>query len=359
MGPHETYMARAIDVAREPMTTSPNPRVGAVVVRDDEVLTEGMHRGAGTPHAETEALARVDARGATMYVTLEPCVHQGRTPPCAPVVVASGVACVVVAIEDPDPRVAGAGLRYLRDHGVEVITGVLEHEATQLNRAYLHQRSTGRPLVTVKLALSLDGKLAASDGSSRWITGPAARRRVHERRAECDAILVGTGTVLADDPALTARDVGASRQPVRVVCDGSGLVPPGARLFREPGEVIVATTLACPQETQALWKEAGAEVIVVDQDEAGDVDLRALLLMLSGRGWLEICCEGGAALATSLLRTGLADRLELYRGPVFLGADGIGIGPLGIPSMDVAPRWKPVYRSELGPDTLTVLEREA
>ncbi|HWC14383.1 MAG TPA: bifunctional diaminohydroxyphosphoribosylaminopyrimidine deaminase/5-amino-6-(5-phosphoribosylamino)uracil reductase RibD [Actinomycetota bacterium] len=351
------YMDRAIELARSPVATSPNPRVGAVLVRDGVVLGEGVHLGAGMRHAEAMALEGVDARGATMYVNLEPCAHQGRMPPCAPALVEAGVGRVVVAIEDPDPRVSGAGVAYLRDQHVDVVTGVATAAATQVNRAYLHQRQTGRPLVTLKLALSLDGKLAAADGSARWITGPEARRRVHARRAECDALLVGAGTIAIDDPALTAREVRATRQPVRVVCDGSGRVHPSARVFAESGEVIVATTIACPQETQAAWKEAGAEILVVDQELDGRVDVRALFRMLADRGWLEIYCEGGAALATSLLRSQLVDRLELYQGPILLGGDGVDLGSLGIPAIESAMRWSPVMREQLGPDTVTVLER--
>ncbi|MGH2807694.1 MAG: bifunctional diaminohydroxyphosphoribosylaminopyrimidine deaminase/5-amino-6-(5-phosphoribosylamino)uracil reductase RibD, partial [Actinomycetota bacterium] len=201
------FMARAIELARIPLHTSPNPRVGAVVVRDGEVIGEGYHFGAGRPHAETEALRGVDdARGATVYVNLEPCMHRAETPPCAPALVEAGVARVVAALEDPDERVRGRGFEYLREHGVEVTGGVMAAEARALNAAFIHQRTTGRPLVTLKLALTIDGRLAASDGTSRWVTGPEARAVVHRRRAETDAILVGSGTVLADDPSLTARD---------------------------------------------------------------------------------------------------------------------------------------------------------
>lgn len=354
---HERYMARAIELAQSPVSTTPNPRVGTVLVRDGLVIGQGAHLGAGTPHAETVALEGIDARGATVYVNLEPCIHQGRTPPCAPALLAAGVRQAVIAIEDPDPRMSGAGIRHLRERGVDVVVGVLADRARQLNRAYLHQRISGRPLVTLKLALSLDGKIAAADGSARWITGSDARRRGHARRAECDAVMVGAGTVIADDPLLTARDVGATRQPVRIVCDAAGKVSSSARLFVQPGEVIVATTIACSQEVQASWKEAGAEVVVVDQDDNGMVDVTTLVRMLSDRGWLEIYCEGGGALATSLLRAGGADRLELYRGAVLVGGDGIGLGSLGVTDMDSAGRWRRVGHEHLGPDDVTTYER--
>src|SRR5687768_16450232 len=193
-------MTRALELASRPPFTSPNPRVGAVVVRDGRVVSEGIHEGAGTPHAEVRALDGVDAIGATLYVNLEPCTHHGRTPPCAPAVIEAGIARAVIAIEDPDRRVAGKGIEMLRAAGLEVVVGTCAQAAGDLNRAYLHQRATKRPLVTLKLALSLDGKVAAANGSSKWITGAEARARVHARRLECDAVLIGAGTVLADDP---------------------------------------------------------------------------------------------------------------------------------------------------------------
>ena len=210
-------MHRALALARSAPFTSPNPRVGAVIVKEGSIIGEGAHQGVGTAHAETAALEGAgDVRGATVYVTLEPCNHHGHTPPCAPALADAGVARVVVALEDPDDRVSGAGLELLRSAGVEVSTGLLEHQARLLNAPYLHHRTTGRAYLTLKLALTLDGRMAAPDGTSRWITGDDARDYVHRRRLEADAVMVGSGTVATDDPALTVRAVPAGRQPAAV-----------------------------------------------------------------------------------------------------------------------------------------------
>lgn len=353
----ERYMTRALELASRPPFTSPNPRVGAVVVRDGEVVSEGVHEGAGTPHAEIRALDGVDARGATLYVNLEPCSHHGRTPPCAPAVIAAGITRVVVAIEDPDPRVSGKGIEMLRAAGIIVETGACARAAADLNRAYLSQRTTTRPLVTLKLALSLDGKMAAANGSSKWISGAEARERVHARRLECDAILIGAGTVIADDPRLTVRDVPAPRQPVRVVLDATGRVPATSLVFAE-GETIVMTTDLAPQAQKTRWKEAGAEVVDVSATPDGRVDLEAVFENLGARGWLEVYCEGGAELASSLLRADLVDRLELNYGPLLIGGDGIGLGVLGTDTIEDATRWRTVDVSRLGDDVIAVLERD-
>ena len=349
---HERFMAQALDLARIPPATSPNPRVGAVIVRDGEVIASAYHAGAGHPHAEAVAISSTDVTGATCYVTLEPCNHHGRTPPCAPALVAAGLSEVVAAIEDPDPRVDGAGIGYLRDHGVRVTTGVLGDSATQLNLPYLHQRRTGRPLVTLKLALTLDGRLAAPNGSSRWITGEASRARVHARRLEADAVMVGSGTVLADDPSLTVRAVPATRQPARVIVDSTGRVPSSARVFGGGGDVLVATTETCAHDVQTSWKEAGADVVVVP-DRGGHVDLAALIDSLAGRRWLEILCEGGGTLAAALISNGLAGRLEMYYGPVVLG-DGASVAPFGISDLPEAPRYRLVELERIADDVRAV-----
>ena len=352
----EHYMARALELAARPLRTAPNPRVGAVLVRDGEVIAEGYHSGAGSPHAEVVAIEGHDVAGATLFVNLEPCLHQGRTPPCAPLIVESGIARVVIAMQDPDERVRGRGVDFLRARDVAVTDGVLADDANRLNRAYVHHRSTGRPFVTLKLALSIDARLGARDRSARWITGEEARKRAHYRRAEVDAVLVGVGTVLADDPQLTSRDAGATLQPVRVVVDARGRLPRAARVFG-PGEVIVATSNTAPHEQQVAWKEAGAEVLVLPGDERG-VDLPALIADLGRRGMTEVFCEGGGELATSLLRAGLVDRLEVHQGGVLLGAGGPEIGDLGIESMAETPRWKRVAVESVGDDVIVVWERD-
>jgi diaminohydroxyphosphoribosylaminopyrimidine deaminase/5-amino-6-(5-phosphoribosylamino)uracil reductase len=259
----EVFMRRALELAARAVRTYPNPKVGAVVVRNGNVIGEGFHRGSGQPHAETEALRGIDAGGATLYVNLEPCNHQAGTPPCAPAVAAAGIKRVVVATEDPDERVSGRGIAFLREQGVKVDVGVLHDEARALNAPFLLHRSEGRSFLSLKIATSIDGRSAAPDGTSRWITGSKARRLVHERRRASDAVLVGAGTVLADDPALTVRDVSTERQPLRVVVDARGRIAPTARLFSEDGDVMVATTDASTHERHMGWKEAGAEVFVI------------------------------------------------------------------------------------------------
>lgn len=358
MSNDEHFMRRALQLAARPPYTSPNPRVGAVIVRDGKIVAEAAHEGAGRPHAEAVALERTEqASGATLFVNLEPCIHEGRTPPCAPAVVSSGIGRVVVAHEDPDERVAGAGIRYLRDSGVDVVVGVLEDPARALNVTYLHHRRTGRPYVTVKLALSIDGRLAAPDGTARWITGEKTRREVHLRRRAVDAVMVGAGSVIADDPALTVRQVPTSRQPARVVVDARGRVDPGAALF-DDGEVVVATTDGASHERQMAWKEAGAEVMVLAADASGMVDLGELLGRVGERGWLEVYCEGGAALATSLLRDDLVDRLEIHHGPILLGDGGPSIGALGIATIQEAVAWRTVDAYRVGNDVVAIWERE-
>ena len=354
----EIFMARALELARGAPFTSPNPRpnprVGALVVRAGRVVGQGRHEGPGDRHAERVALDGVPAAGATLYVTLEPCVHHGRTGPCAPELVGAGLARVVVGMVDPDERVAGRGIAHLRAAGIEVDVGVLETEARLLNAPYLWQRTRRRPLVTLKLALTLDGRLGASDGSSQWITGDEARAAVHRRRAQVDAVLVGAGTVLADDPSLTARAAGAARQPVRVVADSRGIVPPTARAIAGPGEVIVATTARCSHERQTAYKERGAEVLVLEETAAG-IDLAALLDHLGGRGYLEVLCEGGATLATELVRVGLVQRLHLFYGPLVTGG-GPALDDLGIATLAHAPRWTLREAGRLGSDFFARLD---
>lgn len=353
----ERFMTRAIELARSAPYTSPNPRVGAVLVRDGAIVAEGVHMGAGTSHAEAVALETADARGATLYVNLEPCVHRGRTPPCAPAVADAGVGRVVAAVADPDPRVAGRGLALLRDRGVEVTSGVLEQDAERLNAPYLHQRRTGRAFLTLKLAFSLDGRLGAPDRTSRWITGSLAREHVHRRRLAADAVMVGSATVALDDPSLTVRAIEADRQPAVVVVDGSGRTSPEASVFRGHPEVIVATHPSVPHESQMRWKEAGAEVLVLPATRPVGVDLDALLAYLGRRGMLEVYCEGGASLSTRLLSLGLVDRLELHHGATILGEGGPVIGDMGVRSMTDACRWALADCEVFGDDVVATYEK--
>ncbi|HEX2058288.1 MAG TPA: bifunctional diaminohydroxyphosphoribosylaminopyrimidine deaminase/5-amino-6-(5-phosphoribosylamino)uracil reductase RibD [Actinomycetota bacterium] len=349
----ERYMQRAVELAAAPPFTLPNPRVGAVVVRDGIVLGEGAHEGPGTAHAEAAALEGIDARGATVYVTLEPCNHHGRTPPCAPALVAAGVRRVVATTEDPDPRVAGSGFDLLRRAGVDVEVGVLRERAERLNRAYFHQRRTGRSFVSLKLALTLDGNMTAPDGSSQWITGSEGRRVVHARRLECDAVMVGAGTVVADDPRLTVREVPAPRQPLRVIVDAAGRVRPDAAALGDGS--LVATTQRAPHERQIAWKESGAEVLVLPEDDRG-VDLAALLDALGDRRVVEVFCEGGPRLASSLIRGGLVGQLELHYGAVLTGG-GLSLDDLGVTSIDDGHRFRLDDLKVLGNDVVVTMVR--
>jgi len=351
-------MERALELAALAPWTSPNPRVGCVIVRDDSIIGEGSHQGAGHPHAETEALADLDARGAVMYVTLEPCAHVGRTPACAPAVVAAGIKKVVVASLDPDPRVDGAGVRILEESGLTVEVGLLEEEARSLNAPYLHHRSSGQAYLTLKLALSLDGRLAAPDGSSRWITGEKSRARVHARRAEADAVMVGAGTVAADDPSLTARPESVLRQPLRVIVDGRGSVAPSARIFETGGHVLIFTSAKTSEVRLAAWQERGAEVIVLPS-QSGNVAGSDVLAELGERSVVEVICEGGGDIASGFLRDDLVERLELYYGPVLLGNGGTALGDLGVRSIEEAKRFRTTKVQRLGDDVLMIQERSA
>jgi diaminohydroxyphosphoribosylaminopyrimidine deaminase/5-amino-6-(5-phosphoribosylamino)uracil reductase len=317
-------MRRALEFAeRGRGLASPNPIVGAVVVKDGHVVGEGWHEGPGTPHAETAALraAGSEARGATLYVTLEPCDHQGRTPPCTAAIVRAGVATVVAAMKDPNPVVDGRGFARLSEAGVDVVTPVLAEAAARQNEAFAKHIRTAMPLVTLKMAATLDGKVAARDGSSRWITGEAARARAHRMRAGADAILVGAGTALTDDPALTVRDPAYRGAPkLRVVVDARGAVPATGRLFSGEAPTLVATTEQAPEDRRRSWAAAGAEVVVFDA-EAGRVPLRSLFAHLGKRDVQSALLEGGPTLAWSAVREGLVDRIVLFLAPKALGGD--------------------------------------
>jgi diaminohydroxyphosphoribosylaminopyrimidine deaminase/5-amino-6-(5-phosphoribosylamino)uracil reductase len=322
-------MAHALRLAHEGLyTTAPNPRVGCVVVRDAQVVGAGFHRRAGEPHAETLALAAAgaSARGATAYVTLEPCRHTGRTPPCTAALIAAGVARVVAAMEDPDPRVAGQGLRELAAAGVATACGLAEQAARALNAGFVSRLSRHRPLVRIKLAMSLDGRTAMAGGESRWITGPAARRDVQHWRAQSGAVVTGIGTVLADDPALDVRPEEMTprarrlaqplRQPLRVVMDSRFRTPPGARLLHRGGEVLIAGS-APPDPLQARLRKH-AELLVVEGAGKRPSPL-ALLEVLARREVNDVLVEAGPALAGAFVREGLADELLIYAAPTLLG----------------------------------------
>ena len=298
------------------------------------------------------------AQGATAYVTLEPCSHWGQTPPCADALIAAGLRRVVVALEDPDPRVAGSGIEGLRKAGLAVERGLCAAEAAELNAGFLQRVRLGRPLVTLKLATSLDGRIATASGESRWITGSAARERAHLLRATHDAILVGTETVLADDPQLTCRLPGlAGRSPLRVVLDRQLRIPPSARLLADARQVPtwIVTLGSSDPARQELFRNAGIEVIAAEPDAAGLIDLSSALGLLGDRGLTRLLVEGGGRLAAALLRADLVDRLVWFHAPLLLGSDGIpavaGLDPNGLAGM---PRFEQLATEFVGEDVMTV-----
>lgn len=326
-------MTRALALAARGLgRTHPNPAVGAVLVKGGRVVGEGYHRRAGEAHAEAAALRSAGRRaaGSTLYVTLEPCTHHGRTPPCADAVLAAGIARVVVGVVDPNPRVRGRGIRRLRRAGLAVSVGVGGQRCRQLLAGYLKWIETGRPLVVLKLAASLDGRIATAGGASRWITGAAARRRAHELRNRLDAVMVGAGTILADDPRLTCRLRGG-RDPIRIVVDGRLRVPPRARLLRQrsPAPTWIFTARGAPRRRVAALTQADATVISLPGWHT--VDLRRVLREVGRRGVTSVLLEGGATLAAAALRARLVDRLVLFLAPVLIGGDGVpAIGPLAV-----------------------------
>ncbi len=318
-------MARALQLAERGLwTTSPNPRVGCVLVRDGEVVGEGWHERAGEPHAEVHALRAAGelARGATAYVTLEPCSHHGRTPPCAEALIAAGVARVVAAMGDPNPLVAGQGLAMLKAAGIATASGLLENEARELNIGFVSRMTRGRPWLRLKVAASLDGKTALNNGISQWITGPAARRDGHRWRARACAIVTGIGTVRDDDPQLSVREVDTPRQPLRVVVDSKLETPPTAKILRG-GAVLVAAAVDDEKRANSL-RAAGAEVVVLPNPH-GKVELKDLLEELGRRGINEVHAEAGFKLNGSLLREGLVDELLLYLAPCLIGHAASGL----------------------------------
>ncbi|AIX50442.1 MULTISPECIES: bifunctional diaminohydroxyphosphoribosylaminopyrimidine deaminase/5-amino-6-(5-phosphoribosylamino)uracil reductase RibD [Pantoea] len=342
------YMARALELARRGrFTTTPNPNVGCVIVRDGTIVGEGWHQRAGEPHAEVHALrmAGEQARGATAYVTLEPCSHHGRTPPCCDALIAAGVSRVVVAMQDPNPQVAGRGLWRLQQAGIEVSHGLMMAEAEALNRGFLKRMRTGFPWIQLKLGASLDGRTAMASGESKWITSAAARRDVQQFRAQSSAILTSSATVLADDPSLTVRadelsdsvlqqlDTQTLRQPVRVVVDSQQRVTPQHRLIHQPGESWLMRT--APDD--AAWPESVTQIAVPPRGE--QLDLVAMMMLLGQRQINSVWVEAGAGLAGALIQAGLVDELIVYIAPILLGDAGRGLCTLpGLEALSAAPR---------------------
>ena len=321
------FMARALQLARRGMyTTDPNPRVGCVIVKDGKIIGEGWHERAGQPHAEINALSQVGqqhARRAGVYLTLEPCCHYGRTPPCTDALVKAGVGRVVAAMRDPNPQVAGKGLQELERHGIRVDAGLMESEAAALNPGFISRMKRGRPYVRVKLAASLDGRTAKADGESKWITGEAARADVQKWRARSSAILTGVSTVLADDPSLNVRSMNIGRQPLRVVVDSRLRMSPASRMLRGDGKTLVVTANEDMKLAEAL-KRAGADVAPMPTAQK-TVDLDALMRHLAWLEVNEVLVEAGATLCGALLRANLVDELVLYCAPHIMGNNERGM----------------------------------
>lgn len=351
-------MRRALELAERGLgRTSPNPAVGSVVVREGVIVGEGYHRRAGEPHAERIALGNAGeaARGADIYVTLEPCCHHGRTPPCTDAIIAAGIERVIYAMEDPDPRCAGGGEAALRAAGIEVEGGLLREDARNLLAGYIRHRLTGRPLVTVKLAMSLDGRIATRTGDSQWISGEQSRRIVHDMRNRCDAVMVGVATVLADDPALTTRNIPDGRDALRVIVDSRARTPAEAQVVREEGDagcLIACTKSALPDRVRVL-RDAGAEVLMLPE-RAGHVDLAALMDALGERGALSVLIEGGGELVAGALEVGVVDRMMLFYAPVIIGGREAvpGVGGRGAAEVADALRLHDVTTRRVGDDLL-------
>lgn len=338
--------------------TSPNPCVGCVVVRDGRAVGLGFHRAAGLPHAEAEAIADAGdrARGATVYVNLEPCDHHGRTPPCTELLIRSGARRVVAAIRDPNPLVNGSGFERLRAAGIEVATGVLQDESREINAGFLSLHERGRPVVTLKAALSLDGRIAAAGGRSRWITGATARRLAHRLRLAHDAVLVGAGTVRRDDPRLTVRLPGVEGDPWRVVLSATLDLPPEAQVFASASGgrrlPLIFTALTAPREAEAALR-GRAEVVRVRSD-GGRLDLGEILALLADRGVLAVLVEGGARTHAAFVEAGLADRAAIFVAPALLGEGGsVPFSTMASPS-EPAAAWRVEVRERayLGEDLL-------
>lgn len=354
------YMARALELARNGLySTHPNPRVGCVIVRDGQIVGEGWHVRAGEPHAEVHALRQAGelARGATAYVTLEPCSHRGRTPPCADALVNAGLARVVAAMQDPNPEVSGRGLLRLMNAGIGVQCGVLESEARALNKGFLKRMETGQPYIRVKMAMSLDGRTAMASGESQWITGPEARSAVQRLRAQSSVVLTGADTVLADKARLTVRPdelglnaeltaLAAARPPLRVLIDGRLRVPLDAPFF-QAGSALVVTCAAA--SARGRYQEEGHEMLAL-ADSAGHVDLRKLMGELATRGVNEVLVEAGPRLAGAFARLGLVDEFQIFIAGKFLGSSARPLLDLPLAQMSEALELNIVQMRAVGND---------
>ena len=329
----DMFMDAALSLAAEARgATPPNPMVGCVIVKDGEIVGRGRHNGPGLAHAEVDALqdAGSAAKGATAYVTLEPCNHTGRTGPCVDALISAGVAEVVYALADPNPIAAG-GAQRLAQAGVRVRAGVKEAEARALNRGWLHVVRYNRPFVIGKVAMSLDGRIATHAGKSKWLTGPMTRRRGHELRAACDAIMVGAGTVLADDPTLTARLDGATTAPLRIVADSTGRTPPGAKAFERSGKgAVLAATHALQHDRQRAYEDIGVRILKSDPDDDGRIDVADMLHRLTELNIQTLMIEGGGKLLGSFFDADMLDEIHLFYAPLLIGGGRSGLDGIGV-----------------------------
>ncbi len=355
-------MALALALGRRGQgLTASNPAVGCVIVRDNVIVGRGWTQPGGRPHAEVVALAQAGAaaRGASVYVTLEPCAHFGKTPPCADALIAAGVSRVVFASDDPDPRVDGRGADNLRAAGIEVVAGVLEAEAREDHAGFLLRVTEGRPFVTLKLALSLDGRIATGTGESQWITGPEARRLVHGLRARHDAVMVGAGTARQDDPMLTVRGLGVAHQPTRVAVSRRLDLPHDSALARTAKEipVVLCHGADAPAHLREAWAKAGA-TLVECATVGQPMDVSDVLRKLGDLGLNRVFCEGGGAFASSLLVHDLVDQLVVFSAGLAIGAEGFpGLGAMGLEALSDAPRFTLRKVQPVGSDTMSVWSR--
>ncbi len=331
----------------------PNPAVGCVIVQNGRIIGRGRTADGGRPHAEVVALRQAGdaAKGATAYVTLEPCAHHGQTPPCAQALISAGISRCVIATGDPDPRVSGKGIEMLQAAKIIVETGVLKDQADADHAGFFNRETKGRPFLTLKLATTLDGRIATASGDSQWITGPQARRKVHAMRASHDAVMVGAGTVRADNPSLNVRGMGAVPQPVRVVVSRALDLPLDSVLGNSANDQPVWLCHAAGAPV-GVWQDRGANTLLCDES-GNTLDLISVMQSLAGRGITRVFCEGGGRLAAALIKAGLVDELVIFHGGVLTGADGLpAVAPLGLSVLSDAPRFTLIETQSIGGDTL-------
>lgn len=355
----ERWMRLALSLASRGLgRVWPNPAVGCVIVKDGKLLGRGRTARGGRPHAETIALTQAGkaAKGATAYVTLEPCAHHGKTPPCADALVTAGIARLVCALDDPDSRVAGKGYKILRDAGVDLTEDVLMDAASDLNQGFLLNRTIGRPMFTLKMASTIDGRIATASGESRWITGSEARRQVHLMRARHDAVLIGAGTARVDDPLLDVRDLGLSGDnPVRIILDGGISLPLTSRLARTAKDVPlwICHRAGLDKKRRKTWEDIGVTLIEVNHSDTGELDLADMAKQLGKRGITRVLCEGGGRVASSMIAADLVDELVTFTAGMALGSDSAAaFGPLQIEALRDAPRFQLLETYTVGEDIM-------